>query len=306
MAKKTNPAVVGAFVIGAVVLTIAAFLIWGSRSVFEHKYEYVCYFPGSVNGLSKGAPVKFRGVELGVVREIRIRYHQAPDDTRVPVLIEAWGKRLRELGGEREPTPAVVQELIARGLRARLETQSIVTGVLYVSLDLVPGSPATLAELPGGAFPEIPTLPTKLEEATKSLSDVVANLKAADFKGMSESISKAALGVSQLSTMPELREALRDLPRVVSSAHRLTLTLNADAEKSGEVVDDVHAAMEDLRGAVKGARGMIAPHSPLSVDVSLTLSDVDKAALAVRELADFLRRNPHALVAGTKPPAEAQ
>src|SRR5262249_34651110 len=156
---------------------VAAAVIWGSRALFERKYEYVCYFSGSVNGLSKGAPVKYRGVEIGVVKDIKIRYRQAPDDTRIPVFIEGWGKRLRELGGEHEPTRERVQDLIGRGLRARLETLSVVTGVLYVSLDQVPGSPVSLAELPGGGPLEIPTLPTELEEAQRSVVAVLSNLE---------------------------------------------------------------------------------------------------------------------------------
>src|SRR5262245_2294246 len=184
MAKKFSPPVIGVFVVGAMVLTIAAVLIWGSRSLFEHKFEYVCYFAGSINVLAKGAPVKYRGVDFGVVKDIKIRYRQAPDDRRIPVFLEAWGNRLRELGSEKEPSPDTVRELVAQGLRARLETQSIVTGVLYVSLDFVPDSPIRLAQLPGGGVPEVPTLPTQLEEATKSVSAILANLRSADFKGM--------------------------------------------------------------------------------------------------------------------------
>jgi ABC-type transporter Mla subunit MlaD len=306
MAKKTNPALIGAFVFGAVLLFVAAALIWGSRALFEHKYEYICYFPGSVNGLNRGAPVKYRGVEIGVVKDIKIRFRQAPDDTRIPVLIEAWGKRLRELGGEQEPTPERVHELIAKGLRARLETLSIVTGVLYVSLDQVPGSQLSLAELPGGDILEIPTLPTQMEEATKSVDAVLSNLKATDFKGMADSIAHAASGVNDLTATPELRDALKHLPQLISAIHELASTLNTDAEKAGALVDNASGAMTSLRGTLDQARGALSPRAPLSVDLARALSNMDKAAVAMRELADFLRRNPHSLVAGTKPPRGEQ
>jgi paraquat-inducible protein B len=305
--RKANPAVIGAFVVGAAVLTVAALLIWGSRSLFEHKYEYVSYFSGSVNGLARGAPVKYQGVDVGTVKEIRVRFRQAPNDTRIPVLIELWGKRLRELGNEQEPTPEMVQALVARGLRARLATQSIVTGVLYVSLDRLPDSPISFAELPGDeALPEIPTVPTELEEATKSLSALLTHLKSADFKGMSDSVTEAASGVGQLAKMPELRAALRRFPGLVGAAHDLATSLTTDAEKTGVAVDDAREAIITLRGTLESARGVIAPRGPLAVDLTQTLSDVDKAAMAVRELADFLRRNPHAIIAGTKPQAPVQ
>jgi paraquat-inducible protein B len=306
MAKKTNPALIGAFVVGAVLLCGVAALIWGSRALFERKYEYICYFGGSVNGLAKGAPVKYRGVEIGVVKDIKIRYQQAREDTRIPVIIEAWGKRMRELGGEQEPSPELVREMIARGLRARLETLSVVTGVLYVSLDLVPGSPATMAELPNGGILEIPTLPTELEEAQKAVVAMLSNLEHADFKGMTASISQAAREAHELMSTPELRETFRQLPTLISAIHELTSTLNTDAAKAGRVVEDAHGAMTSLRGTLDSARGVVSPRAPLAVGLARTLADVDKAALAVQELADFLRRNPKALIAGTKPPGAAQ
>src|SRR5690349_13855016 len=116
-------------------------MVWGSRSLFESKSDYVCYFPGSVNGLSRGAAVKFRGVEVGAVKEVRIRFHQRDGDNRIPVFIQIWEKRLQELGAPRVPTSQRFKQLVAQGLRARLESQSIVTGVLQVSLDFLPGTP---------------------------------------------------------------------------------------------------------------------------------------------------------------------
>jgi len=297
MAKKSSPALIGVFVVGAVLLTIAAVVIWGSRTLFERKYEYVCYFSGSVNGLSKGAPVKYRGVEIGAVTEVRVRYHQAPKATQIPVLIEVWGKRLRELGGNRDPTPELLAELVARGLRARLSTLSLVTGVLYVSLDEVPGSPVSFVKLPGsGGAVEIPTLPTELEEAQQSVLAVLASLKAADFKAMSDAVSRAALSMNELASGPHLQATLRELPLLMSALQDLTTSFKTDAGKT----------MASLRKTLDSASGAISPHAPLPADLTQTLSDVDKAAVAIRELADFLRRNPHAIVAGTKPRGAAR
>src|SRR5262249_49584791 len=162
-----------------------------------------------------------------------------------------------------------------------------------VSLDQVPGSPLSFAELPEGGIPEIPTLPTELEEATKSVNDVLANLKAADFKGMTESISRAAAGVNEPTSTPELRATLNQPPHPTAAIHELASTLNTDAKKAGVMVDDAHGAVASLRGTLESARGVISPHAPLSVDLARTLSDVDKAAVSVHQLADFLRRNPH-------------
>jgi paraquat-inducible protein B len=299
MAKKSNPVLTGAFVLGAIVLAVVSVALWGSRSVFERKYEYICYFPGSVIGLSQGSPVKFRGVEIGVVNDIKIAFRQRVEDRRIPVTVELWGKRLHELGG-REPTPALLQELVAQGLRARLESVSIVTGVMYVSLDVVPDSPPpSYAEIPGpGAIPEIPTLPTEFQEATQALNAILSHLASADFAGMTDSVSGAMRDIGEVASSDELRGAIEELKPLLSGARQLTKTLRVQANKAGDVVDDVHGALVETLDTTKG---VISPQAPLSVDLSTALSDVDKAAIAVRELADFLRRNPHSIVAGTKP-----
>ena len=175
------------------------------------------------------------------------------------------------------------------------------TGVVYVSFDEVPGSPASFSELPGeGAIPEIPTLPTRFDEVTEALSGLVANLSSTDFKGIVESVTNAMQGVNQLATSGELHSAIKELRPLLSSAHELSKALKVDAEKSGVVIDDAHGALAAFTETLESTKGAISPHAPLSVNLAVALSDVDKAAVAVRELADFLRRNPHAVVAGTK------
>jgi len=141
---------------------------------------------------------------------------------------------------------------------------------------------------------------------TKAVSGLLSNLSTADFKGMSDSVSDAMQGVSSVATSGDLRAALKNLPRLLSALHQLTKTLNTDADKAGEVVDDAHGAIAALHDTLESAQGVVSPHAPLTVDLAEALSDVDKAAIAVRELADFLRRNPHAIVAGTKPRGAGQ
>jgi paraquat-inducible protein B len=300
MSRKANPALIGAFVIGSVVLVVVAVVIWGSRGLFERKYEYVCYFPGSVHGLDRGASVEYRGVQIGVVKEVRLRFRQPAEDRRIPVIVQLWGKRLRELGGS-EPTPELVAALVEGGLRARLAPSSLLTGVTYVSFDEAPGTPTHHSELAGpGEVPEIPTLPSEFEEITKSVTQFVANLTDADFRGMADSVTGAMQGVGQITTSDDLHAAMRELPRALASAHRLAKTLDADAVNAGALVNDAQIALDALRSTLTDAHGVVAPDAPLSVDLGAAVSDVDKAAIAVRELADFLRRNPHAIVAGTK------
>jgi paraquat-inducible protein B len=155
--------------------------------------------------------------------------------------------------------------------------------------------------LPGpGSVPEIPTLPSQFDELTTSVTQFLANLTAADLKGMADSVSGAMQGVGEITTSEDLHTAIQELPRALASAHRLAKTLDGDAAKAGALVSDAQGALDALRATLSDAHGVVAPDAPLSVDLGAAVSDVDKAAIAVRELADFLRRNPHAIVAGTK------
>jgi paraquat-inducible protein B len=173
---------------------------------------------------------------------------------------------------------------------------------MFVSFDEAPGSPLHRSELPGpGAVPEIPTLPSQFDQISDSLNQFLDNLTTADFKGMADSVAGAMQGVGEITTSEDLRTALQELPRALASAHRLAKTLDGDAVKAGALVSDAQGALDALRATLSDAHGVVAPDAPLSVDLGAAVSDVDKAAIAVRELADFLRRNPHAIVAGTKP-----
>ncbi|TMC94991.1 MAG: MCE family protein, partial [Chloroflexi bacterium] len=83
MGKRPSATLIGAFVVGAVTLAVTAIVTFGSGQFFRHTQRFVLYFSGSLNGLEKGAPVKFRGVPIGSVKEIRLRIPgQHEDETR--------------------------------------------------------------------------------------------------------------------------------------------------------------------------------------------------------------------------------
>src|SRR5208282_4872956 len=141
MGKKTNPAIVGAFVLGAIALAVLAVIALGSGRLFQKRYEYVLFFQGSVNGLRVGAPVKFKGVEIGSVTRIlvnlntpQVQPQAAGGSFRIPVIIELQERRLIRTGANEAglEDQQLIGSLIDRGLRAELSMESFVTGVLYV------------------------------------------------------------------------------------------------------------------------------------------------------------------------------
>src|SRR5262245_30436492 len=141
MGRKANPIIIGAFVVGAIALAVFGIVVFGSGRLFKETTPFVMYFTGSVDGLSVGSPVKFKGVEIGGVTSIQL---DLGEEARIPVWIEIDNKKIVARGAEWPSDRAALRAAIERGLRAQLNSQSIVTGLLFVQLDYHPETPAVL------------------------------------------------------------------------------------------------------------------------------------------------------------------
>src|ERR1700743_515716 len=119
MSKKANPALVGSFVIGAIVLVVIAIVALGSANLFQSRPHAVAYFPGSVNGLAVGAPVTWLGVRIGSVTEVRMDFDAQRRAVRIPVFMEFEPERVNIVGGEADTIK--IKDLVSKGLRAQLQ-----------------------------------------------------------------------------------------------------------------------------------------------------------------------------------------
>lgn len=133
MSKQANPKLIGAFVLGGLALLVLGLVIFGGTRWLGERRTYVAYFPGSVKGLRVGAPVDFRGVTIGRVTDIRIRYDASDGTMQIPVVMEFEPARITVIGADDVVEHrGDLDDLIRRGLRAQLQTQSIVTGLLLI------------------------------------------------------------------------------------------------------------------------------------------------------------------------------
>src|SRR5271169_1281095 len=141
--KTSNPTALGLFLVIGLAIGVAGVLIFSSGNLFHQQQKSILYFDGSLKGLNPGAPVKFRGVTIGKVDQILIRHNQARDDYAMPVIIAIDKKLVQSKSDEilQIDNQARLNENIRRGLRGRLDAESVVTGVLHVSLDMVPDAP---------------------------------------------------------------------------------------------------------------------------------------------------------------------
>lgn len=328
MGKRANPVVVGAFVVGAVVLAVVGVALFGSGRLFRTTYPYVLYFSGDVNGLKVGAPVKFKGVEIGSVQDVLLNVSEIglldgatapegdPAKVRIPVIIEIDQDVLAHKGGKVKPDPETVRRLVDLGLRAQLSMESFVTGLLYVKLDIHRGSALNMVADPTVKIPEIPTLPTPFEEVQMKAAEFFAKLKEADLEGLVENLGSAIDGIDRLVNSAKLQETLDALPGLarnldgaigrvnttLAEVENLARGLDAKLDPLGKSFEAAsHDAGEALRAASRtldNANIVLQPNSPIMYQLGRSLADLAQAAQAIRRLAEDLERNPSALVRG--------
>jgi paraquat-inducible protein B len=309
MARKANPATIGAFVLGGVALAIVALALLGSGQLFEQKESFILFFDGSVNGLQNGSAVKFRGVPIGSVSRILLMLDRSADYVAIPVVIEIDEERVSTQVGQKVDLadPKILGRMIEDGLRARLEVQSLLTGLVYVELDFRPGTPVHL--FPNESrYHQIPTLPSTLQEFNRTVSHVLDELSDVEFGPLITSITRTVEGIDRTVNSPKIDEALANVNETLESLRRLTDDVSKNV---GPVAEDVRAVTGTVAAALKrvektllSLQSLVQPESPFNYDLQHSLERLGAAADAIRNLADYLDRNPSALLRGRAAEAE--
>jgi paraquat-inducible protein B len=329
MGKRFSPTVVGAFVLGAIVLAVVTIVLLGSGRFFTGKTSYVLYFDRDVNGLRVGAPVKFRGVDIGTVDAILLSLSgldqpskTATPNVKIPVVIDIDSQKIESRGAQDDLSdPAVMRHAIALGLRAELQMQSFVTGVLYIDLDMHPGTEAKFSmntlehrEERYEGIQEIPVLPTALEQAQETITRVIEELGKADIPGLFRSFSETAHGINNFVNSTDLKRSVDELGAAARNLSEAALSIHALAGKLGTEVGPLSdtlmqsskqagEALKQMKTTFARLQSAVEPESPLGYRLNQTLEDLSSAANAVHDLADMLQRNPSALVRGRFVPA---
>jgi paraquat-inducible protein B len=318
MARRPNPAAVGLFVVASVIMSVAAVLVFGSRRFFRTHYDFVCFFQGDLNGLKIGAPVKFRGVPIGAVTSIRLGL--APEEGAVrtgvigihlPVVFELDENQLVSKGitvGMLEP--AMLDQLIKQGLRAQLQVESILTGLLFIDIDLHPGTPMNLVLDPNNRkYQEIPTVPTTIEQVQQGAMRALSELDRIDFAGMAHSIRDASDSIKDFARSQSLKDSINSLTVAAGNLSKASIAIRDAANNVNTKIDPLAASLKKTSddvdqaiGQVKATLGdvhtTIAPDSPVTYQLTATLKEMSEASRSLRELTDYLQRNPSALVRG--------
>ncbi len=331
---KVNPGLIGAFVLGAILLGLGAVFYLSDSGFGSQSHKFILYFQGDIKGLQVGAPVNFRGVKIGQVESMSIAYEKQTRQFRIPVIISIDGNKVGFDGGPEERDRVLdLPALIEQGLRARLNLQSLVTGKLEIDLDLIPDSEVRLVGR-GDAYPEIPTVESSmeklanafeelpLERITRQISELLDSfdkIAAAGeipkmierFAGIAQRLDSLSLQLeretpklfaSSQQTLDETRGLLREL----TEATRQTRQMIGRSEKQldtafanwNATLASGEATFEQVRQVADSADRVVRQDSPLMTELNAALREMTAAARSLRVMADYLERHPEALLRG--------
>lgn len=324
MSKKANSTAIGLFIVVGVALGVIGLLLFSSSKMFSRTSDGIVYFNESLNGLNEGAPVKYRGVTIGSVKRVMVHYNQVTNDYAMPVIIEVQEKLIQERLREHLEafTEASIAERVKRGLRASLQTESLVTGVLYIDMRYSPNAPPPVYHQLEKRYPEIPTEPTRIQQLFNNLASLDiqrietnanALLLRIDAKVDSLQVGELQNGITNLlgslNRLVSSSEITNDLEAVRTTlneyrllAEKLNGRVDPLADSLTNSLAEAKDALRQMRGAVENVRTMLAPDSPVLDRLELALQQFGDAAQSISTLAEFLNGQPNALIAGREIP----
>ena len=330
MSKPVNPYTLGAFLVGSLTLLIVAILVFGGGQFLKKKTEYVIFFDGALNGLNIGAPVKLQGVQIGTVKEISLELDQKFVRISKPVVIEidpgvlldASGKPLH-IASSMEERKKNTQRLIDSGLKAQLQTQSLLTGLLYVEVNFFRDEPLQLTGINYKELPELPSVPTTVDQIKSTADELLSKFRQLPIEDMVKDLAVTLKEIKDIATSDELKKNRADLTKTLVETEQLVTNLNKGLvpllnNMNGTMVDTrnlVQQFTQDMKPvlissektlntatsvllesnhALGSVEALAAPDAPLWQ----SLEALRDAAQSTKDLTDYLERHPDSILYG--------
>jgi paraquat-inducible protein B len=317
MTKPVNTVAIGGFVVGAL-LILFGLVFYLSGGIFRGETDRVLLvFDGSVKGLKVGAPVAFKGLQIGEVTSLRLVIDTDSYEVLMPVEVRIDGRRIQKTGSNQDENST--QHLLKKGMRAQLQLQSLLTGLLYIQLDFHPDSEVNYFDYESD-LPRIPTIPTDMERLSR-------NLESLDLGELFKNVAATIDGMEKLINNPQTQaltgkmnetlEALETLStRLKGEIDRVSPGLNQLIGNSDATMQQINRAvpvltastqqsLEQLTAALKAAQTTLgnvdytlSDDSAVLYDVRQATKEVGAAARALQNLAEALETQPESLLKG--------
>ena len=265
-----------------------------SEKTYVRKNRWLLYFDSGARGLNSGAPVELQGIKIGQVLDVNLEFNVEKAAFRVPVLIETEPGRIRTIGKfpEGAEKQKAMDYLVGKGMRAQLKTGSLITGQLLVALDMHPEAPPAKINWEG-SYPEVPTVPTAMDEITTSLTQVLKKLEKLPFEQIGNDLRDTVSGAKRLINSAELQQSVIALDQTLNQAQMFVAALNTDiAPELKTAVSNLNSALIQAQKLAKSLNSDVAPQA------GRTLKEFQATARSIKVWAEYLERNPEALIRG--------
>ncbi|MGZ8240821.1 MAG: PqiB family protein [Methylobacter sp.] len=242
-----------------------------TQVVYQNTLKYVMYFNGSVRGLTEGAPVQLRGIPIGKVTHIGLELDNKTAEIRIPVWVELEPERIKDVNNRHNVSDKdIMARLIKKGLRAQLQTGSLLTGQLLVDLDFYPKSKIVLNDNKS-VFPEFPTTASSLDQFTHSANRIMDKI--------------AKLPLEELTT--EANKTLLSLQGTSTAATDMLVTAKSTLSSADKTMSSAQQVLNSLE-----------PGSTTHYELDKLIEELTQAASSVKQLTDYLEQNPGSLLHG--------
>ena len=239
-----------------------------------------------------------KGIKVGEVTDITVKLDPKTLNFEVPVAIVIQPDRiltpdileaLEHINAE--DSYAVGRMLVEdHGMRAQLQTGSLLTGLLFVDLEFHPNLPRDTL-LMTGKYPEIPTVPSTLDEFRRTATNVLEELRQLPLDKIAHELLETLQGAKRLTNSPDLMQAVQTLNATLEDVQKMAYDVN-------QTIDSLANSTEETLAAARAALAVAEPNSPTAVNLAQTLEELAAAARSIRSLADYLERHPESLVHG--------
>jgi paraquat-inducible protein B len=264
------------------------------QAQYTLKVPFRMYFEGSLSGLEVGAPVVSRGIKVGEVTDVHLETDPVTLQIRVPVTISLEPQRWAVKGSSRAASPEEMMQRTAKavgaGLRGQLQSGNLLTGQRIVALQIFPDATKAALTYEDGV-PVIPTVPSDIQAVTDKVNAFLDKLDKAPVAELVADLRDTVQQADRLLASPSVKqgvEGFREVKPLLESLKRTS--------------DEAHATLQRATITMRWAGEVMGPDSAVRYDLARLLKELTTTARSLRTLADFLEKNPNALILGKPAP----
>jgi paraquat-inducible protein B len=322
MSEKGRNIAIGAFVVGAGVILLALVLFVSSGGFRGKTERAIAVFEGSVKGLKVGAPLAFKGVQIGTVTKIDLVMNTETLEVMMPVELQFSVEAFDKIGDDNVQTQDPLPHLIEKGMRAQLQQQSLLTGLLYVQLDFYPNTEVRIVDIDSD-LQQFPAIATDLEKLSRNLQEV-------DFGALLDDIRGSLTGLDKFLNDPKFQSLSGNLDETLTEIKGLASNLNTQLDETAPALNSLLAnsdatvielkadlpqltanleqtlteasrALQRLETTMASVDYTLSDDSAIMYDISQAARELTATARAVKSLAETLEEQPESIIKGKSP-----